>query len=473
MGSDTMDYAYNKMRLVGAALGRVNANNTHSGNLSMRDPENEDIFYITSSGSQIGALVPSDIVPIRFSEVSWGDTRGSTESNNHRKILSLPDSNAVVHGHSINTTSISFDTKERQLFIKYLGTDEKGREEFLFHPVDLYGAYVVGGLRVGSYVQPVGSPEMEERLPKYLAENRLTLVRGHGPFARGESLEDGLYRLTTIEMSSTLILNLRRRGVDVVSLLSHIDQLGIEKFYGRKPEILNVTALTTREIDDPSVVADFTERLNYNYNTLLSAYGTGSMSQRVTAKEMIYCPMSAVPEGMDFPLYRVSIDPAPEDTLDLQIHKLIYNNMNHNTCMITMNPMATSEGMATLAEKYGEKVLYGGGEESNIPYEPTDHPVVTPIDAEAIYLNPRVGLIDFTTAMRTDSENPLLNMLRWYKGCCVVAGMGVVSTGETTLEQGAHNASSAERIAQFRSNVDINHKMLGGPSLESFEPETI
>jgi hypothetical protein len=174
---------------------------------------------------------------------------------------------------------------------------------------------------------------------------------------------------------------------------------------------------------------------------------------------------------MMFPLYRLSTEPDPEDTLDLQIHKLIYNNMNHNTCMITMNPMAASEGMATLAHQYGEEVLYGG--KTDIPYTPEDHPVVTPIDAEAIYLNPRLGLIDFATALDTSPENPLLNMLRWYKGCCVVAGLGVVSSGETTLEQAAHNASSAERIGQFRSNVDINHRMLDGPPLEAFEPETL
>jgi hypothetical protein len=145
--------------------------------------------------------------------------------------------------------------------------------------------------------------------------------------------------------------------------------------------------------------------------------------------------------------------------------------MNLNTCMITMNPMATSEGMATLAERYGEEVLYNPDVE--VKYTPEDHPVVTPIDAEAIYLNPRVGLLDFFTALDTSPENPLLNMLRWYKGCCVVAGLGVVSTGETTLEQAAHNASSAERIAQFRSAVDINNKILDGPPLEDFEPETL
>jgi len=471
MDPRTLEQAYQKMRVVGAALGRVNANNTHSGNLSMRDPQDDDYFFITAAGSQIGALVPKDIVPVRFSEVSWGDTRGSTESNNHRKILSLPKSMAVVHGHGISTTTISFDTKEKQLFTKYVGEDEKGREEFLYHPVDFFGSFVVGGVLVGSYVQPVGSPEMEERLPTYLSDNKLTIVRGHGPFGRGESLEDGLYRLSAIEISSTLILNLRRRGVEVVPLLSRIHELGPERFYRHSPHFLEVENLTHRDIDDESFIFDFTQRLNYNYNMQLSAYGTGSMSQRITASEMIYCPMSAVPENMDFPLYRLKIKPAENDNLDLQIHKLVYNNMNHNTCMITMNPMAVSEGMATLAEKYGEDVLYE--KDTNIPYSPDDHPVVTPIDAEAIYLNPRLGLVDFHTACDPSPENPMLNMLRWYKGCCVISGYGIVSTGETTLEQPAHNASSAERIAQFRSNVDINHKILAGPSLSDFDPKTI
>ena len=97
-----------------------------------------------------------------------------------------PGTNAVVHSHGIYTCSVSFDTKEKELFMKYLGEDEKGREEFLFHPVDFYGSFVVGDVRCGTYLQPVGSAEMTERLPKYLAENRLTIVRGHGPFCPGK-----------------------------------------------------------------------------------------------------------------------------------------------------------------------------------------------------------------------------------------------------------------------------------------------
>ena len=62
-------------------------------------------------------------------------------------------------------------------------------------------------------------------------------------------------------------------------------------------------------------------------------------------------------------------------------------------------------------------------------------------------------------------------MLRWYKGCCVVAGYGVISAGDTTLEQAAHNAASAERIGQFRAEVFYNEKLVNGPSLHLFEPD--
>ncbi len=68
---------HKKLYTVGNAVMRVNGNNTHSGNISVRDPYNPDVFYITASGSQCGALTIRDIVPIHFSGVSWGDARAS------------------------------------------------------------------------------------------------------------------------------------------------------------------------------------------------------------------------------------------------------------------------------------------------------------------------------------------------------------------------------------------------------------
>ena len=453
----------------GAAISRINANNTHSGNLSLRDPTNPDLFYITSTGAQCGALIPRDIVPIKFSGVSWGDARGSTESTIHRKILTLPGVNAVIHAHYLNSTFISFDSKDVQLFLSYSGKDDKGREEYLFHPVDLIGSCAIGKVTVGSYYQPVGSAEMEERIPQYLTDNKVTIVGGHGPFVRGFSLEETLHSLSVLDLSSKLSVYLRRRGIDIVTIQKKICDKGINNYFPAKSHQLNEIETDKCDVDDKTVIEDFCHRLNYNYNNSIGAYGTGSMSHKISADEMIYCPMSAIPENFNFPLFREKIDFKQEDSLDLKLHKLIYQYTHQNSCMITMSPLANAEGMFTLAEIYGEKIL--SGEKIEISYEADNHPVVLPIDAEAIYLNPKLGLVDISQIVNYTPENPILNMLRWYKGCCIVAGFGVISTGETTLEQAAHNAASAERIAHFRSEVFINEKLLGGPPVSLFEPK--
>ncbi len=87
--TDNKHRIFERMQKIGTAISIVNANNTHSGNLSMRDPFDPDLFYITASGSQGGHLIKQDIVPIHFSGDSWGDARGSTESTIHREILKI------------------------------------------------------------------------------------------------------------------------------------------------------------------------------------------------------------------------------------------------------------------------------------------------------------------------------------------------------------------------------------------------
>lgn len=459
---------HQKFQIIGKAIMRVNGNNTHSGNISVRDPNNTDIFYITASGSQCGALTMRDIVPVHFSDVSWGDARASSESTIHRKILNLPGVHACIHNHLISCTVLTFDTRERQLFLQYTGTDQKQREEFLFQPVDLFGAGINGGVKVGTYKQPVGSTEMEERIPKYLSDAPLTLIRGHGPFARGASLEDCLYRLSLLENSAILAINLRRRGIDLGRIQKKIIDHGYDSVFPFVPSSLDVARLSLCQVEDESIMADFSYWLSYNYNFGLCAYGTGSMSLKVAPGEMIYCPMGAVPKNMDFSLYRMSLNKDKTDGCELTLHKLVYNHTNYTTCMITTSPMATADGMATLAESHGLGTLLG--ESRDISYTSESHPVVSPIDAEAIYLNPRLGLVDMLQLNDDTPQNPILNMLRWHKGCCVVAGLGVISVGDTTLEQAAHNVASAERIGRFRIEVSANEMMLNGPPLKSFEP---
>jgi methylthioribulose-1-phosphate dehydratase len=462
---------YEDFRRVGDALRRVNGNNTNSGNLSFRDPDNPDRFYATATGSQIGALVPRDIVPIRFSEVSWGDGRATTESNIHRRVLSIPGVKACIHCHHILSTVMSFDSRESQIFLRYVGDDPLGNQEFIFQPVDIHGASILGGVRTGTYKQPVGSIEMENRIPKYLADGPITLVYGHGPFARGTSLEDCLRHLSVFENSATLALNLARRGVKLETIQNKILEHGPDSMFPSYPRNKAEGAFAGKKVEDISSIGEFTHWLAYIYDMMIGAFRTGSMSRKVTADEMIFCPHSAVPEGMDFQLIRTSTKMREHDDFEIMLHKLIYTNTNFTTCIMAANALVAAEGMAILAEKFGMDSLIG--ESQNIPYTRKEHPVVAPIDAEAIYLNPRVGLVDSTQLANRSPENPILNMLRWHKGCCVVGGFGVIATGDTTLEQAAHNIASAERIGKFRTEVYINEKLLGGPPLKSFDPKTI
>ncbi len=456
---------------VGNAVMRVNGNNTHSGNISVRDPDDTDIFYITASGSQCGALTNRDIVPVRFSGVSWGDARASSESTIHRQILNIPGVNACLHAHPIVCTVLTFDDSKQQVFLRYVDHDKSGRKEAIFQAVDFFGAGIIGGVKVGYYKQPVGSPEMEKHIPQCLADSAITLVRGHGPFIRGKSLAECLHYLSILENSASIALHIKRRGLDLGLIQQRIIDHGFDSLFPRRPHALDVKNIATRQVEDESTITDLAYWLAYNYNFGICAYGVGSMSIKVSADEMIYCPMAAVPNDMDFPLYRIALANNQTDDHGLSLHKLIYNHTQFTTCMITSSPMATAEGMVTLTEAYGIDPLLGNPQD--ISYEPHDHPVITPIDAEAIYLNPRIGLVDITHLSDNTADNPILNMLRWHKGCCVVAGYGVVAVGDTTLEQAAHNVASAERIGRFRMEVFANEKMLNAAPLQSFEPRTI
>lgn len=466
---------YKNFHKVGNAIRRVNGNNTHSGNLSAVDPDDPGRFYTTASGSQIGALIPRDIVPIRFKEVSWGDGRASTESNIHRKILSLPGANACIHCHHILSTIMSFDNRDCQLFLKYLGDDSQGNQEFIFQPVDIHGAFLIGGVKAGAYKQPVGSIEMENRIPKYLSDAPLTLVKGHGPFTRGASLEECLLHLSVFESSATVALNLARRGINLRPIQNKMAEQGLNSLFPayprKKGDLTAAQSAAGSKVEDESTIREFAHWSAYVYDMMIGAFGTGSMSRKVTADEMIVCPKSAIPAGMDLPLFRTSTGIKDRDDFEIMLHKLIYTNTNYTTCIMASNPLATAEGMAILADKFGMGALLG--ESPDIAYNRETHPVVSPIDAEAIYLNPRLGLVDSSHLNNRSPENPILNMLRWHKGCCVVGGFGVVAAGDTTLEQAAHNLASAERIGKFRIEVYINEKLLGGPPLKTFEPKTI
>jgi ribulose-5-phosphate 4-epimerase/fuculose-1-phosphate aldolase len=450
----------------GRAIMLTGGNNTHSGNISVRHPDDRDAFFMTTSGSPQGGLAPSDIVPLKFKEVSWGDGRASTESTIHRRILSIPGSEAVIHCHYLSATAATFDTKEDQNFLTYEGTVD-GLDRFSFVPIDRTGVHLLGPVSSDSYLEPTGSREMEDRIPAYLADSPVTLVQGHGPFVRGDSLATCLHWLGLIEASASLKIAARLRGIDTRAISEILHRDGANALYPAVIRPFDASILGRYDTSDANTIAAFKERARFNFYTSISPFGTGSMSEKVTQNEMLYCPTASAPEGFEIAILRTDLQECAEDDSELAFHKALYRNTSYKTCMCTMSPLASAEAMAVLLESFGLEALTNPDSVSIDYQDARDHPVLKPIDAEAVYLNPRVGLVNSNADF-----DVIANMLRWHKGACIIAGMGAVGAGSVSLEQAAHHVASLENIAKIRQTIHFNHRLAGAQPVSFFEPVT-
>lgn len=459
---------HRRFRTIGTALMRLDLNNTHSGNISCRDPHDPDRFYVTASGSQCGNLAARDIVQVRFDDMRGeGPARPSSEANTHRRVLRLPGVAACVHCHSIASTLLGFESPQEPIFLLRRGPQTAGPEDRLFQPVDLWGAGLVGPVTVGTYKSTVGSDEMEERIPGYLQQAPLTIVMGHGPFARGESLEECLHHLSVLENSATVAIALRRRGIDTLAVQHAVRTRGAHAALPLPPRRLGCGDLLPDPAADAATSPDFAYWLSYHFNFGLGAFGTGSMSRKLSADEMLFCPMSAAPDGLEVPLYRIPLRAGEPEAADARLHRLIYTHTPFTACILASSPLATAEGMAALAATEGIGAL--NGTSSPIERTPNRHPMVVPIDAEAVYHNVRLPVAGLDALASDPAENSIPGLLLLGNGCCLIAGCGVIAAGEEHLGQAAYRVSLAERIARFRHEVGLNHRIFGGPTVSAFE----
>jgi hypothetical protein len=284
---------------------------------------------------------------------------------------------------------------------------------------------------------------------------------------RGGSLQECLRLLGVVDASAKLLQAARVRGVDTTALARRVREAGGAALYPMRVRAFDAAEFGTYETHDEATIRAFRERALFNFVQGISPYATGSMSEKITEREMLYCPTAAAPEGFEIAIRRLPIEAGEGDDWELMFHKTLYRETNHKACMITQSPLASAEAMAVLVERYGTEAIVQP-ESVEIDYaDRLDHPVVKPIDAEAVYLNPRVGLCRWDAPVAA-----VLDMLRWHKGACFVAGVGAIGAGKITLEQAAHHVSSGESIARFRQTVHLTHVLRGGPPLAHYEPAT-
>lgn len=156
---------------------------SHGGNMSVRAG---DRIFITRRGSMLANLEDKDIVETGLEEGDTGDGLASRELVVHRAIYRLTPSLAVVHAHPRYSIVLSLS-----------------RDEIL--PVDSEGSYLLERVPVVTAQQTIGSAEVARLVPPALQLSKIVMLRGHGSFAAGQSLEDAYQWTSSLEASSQIL----------------------------------------------------------------------------------------------------------------------------------------------------------------------------------------------------------------------------------------------------------------------------
>jgi L-fuculose-phosphate aldolase len=176
---------FDEFAWVGSDLYTSGAVSSHGGNLSVR--LDDDRMLITRTCSMIGRLAPGDLIETTL--VACGDERDadcSVELVVHRAIYAATDAHAIVHAHAVETVARSF-------------VDD------LIVPVDSESKLRLVDVPVVVAEQTIGSAEAGAKLAAALKDRRVAVLRGHGPFAVGETLEDAYQAISCLEASCRVL----------------------------------------------------------------------------------------------------------------------------------------------------------------------------------------------------------------------------------------------------------------------------
>jgi L-fuculose-phosphate aldolase len=188
--------AYNRLVEEFSRMGRIlfqgGLNNSHSGNMSVRLG---DRMVITRRGAMLGELVGEDLVEVGLTEDDSGIALASTEVGVHRAVYAATSHLAIVHTHPRAATALSMT-----------------RDHIV--PVDDEGRYYFKRVPVLQVTASIGSADLEQELPALLDDFPIVMVRGHGAFAVGGNLEEGLQITHALEWSCDILTRCLALGMD-------------------------------------------------------------------------------------------------------------------------------------------------------------------------------------------------------------------------------------------------------------------
>ena len=157
---------------------------SHGGNLSMRFG---DRVVIKRRGAMLGRLKEGDLIETGLEKADSGVMLASTELVVHRAIYLATPALAIVHAHPRTAIALSLS-----------------RDEIV--PIDNEGSYLLHKVPVVAAEFASGSAEMVERLPAALQEYKIVMLRGHGCFSIGQTLDEAFQWVSCLEESCQIIL---------------------------------------------------------------------------------------------------------------------------------------------------------------------------------------------------------------------------------------------------------------------------
>ena len=175
---------YEMFRDIGRDLFLANMISTHAGNLSVRYG---DRIIIKRRGAMLGNLKPHDLIETGIEKNDSGVALASTELLAHRTIYQKTPALAIVHCHP--RTAIAFSLS---------------RDEIV--PIDNEAAYLLKKIPVVTEEFASGTSEMANTVADALQNYKVIMLRGHGSFATGQTLDEALLWSSILEESCQIML---------------------------------------------------------------------------------------------------------------------------------------------------------------------------------------------------------------------------------------------------------------------------
>lgn len=175
---------YEMFREIGEDLYAAQMISSHGGNLSIRLG---DRVIIKRRGAQLGRLKPHDLIETGLEKNDSGVALASTELLVHRTIYLNTPALAICHCHPRTAVAFSFS-----------------RDELV--PIDNEASYLLKKVPVIMEEFASGTPQMAHKVAEALKNYKIIMLRGHGTFATGQTLDEAFHWSSTLEESCQMEL---------------------------------------------------------------------------------------------------------------------------------------------------------------------------------------------------------------------------------------------------------------------------